>query len=216
MAICGFYEFEAENVLGDLVYTETFELLDSYKAMYRYLIEGLQISIGSFMVESDLLKKYDITFAGGFKWDEDNHFIWKVLTHVDRVALDMSPLYYYRIRRGSAMSNFDMDRLKGIILYKDIEDYLEKYQVDFKDTYKKYGIARWVWSLLWQAACALSYTEFIGICNSIKAFDWMVKLRQFPDIRVSKSSYLFAYSPFAFYCASRIMARLKRVNRFSS
>lgn len=217
MVICGFNTFRDDG----LIYRNKFiieepDSLASIEIMNRFLTRKIKISIWSLMVKKDVIEKYKIRFASGYKYSEDMHFIWKLLAHVERVGVISSPLYYYRWRDSSAMANFNDSRLDGLYLMKDIEKYYEKYCKDFAKKFKKYGIARWVWATLWQSACALSYNEFKYFSNKIMASAMMKKLEDFPDIRVRLSSKIYRYNNYLYYLFIRKIAQLKDIKRINN
>jgi glycosyltransferase involved in cell wall biosynthesis len=215
MTICSFDTFVDDKSLPTKIQHEgKAELIDSLDLKYKFLLGTVKISVCSIMVKRELLSKYNIRFAEGYKYSEDIHFVWRVLAHTDKVVIDLLPLYYYRWRSGSAMANFAESRLDGLYLMKDLEKYFQTYCEGFAQEFKKYGVARWVWSTMWQAACALPYSEFKAICLKMNAGDMMKKLKKFPDVRVSKSASLYNLNYYAYYRLARITACLTGINRF--
>lgn len=216
LTICGFQTFEDDDKLkfNSRPSQQEAQILDSLDIMHKTLLCTLKISAWSLMIRRELLDIHNIRFAEGYKYDEDIHFIWRVLAHVDNIVFDPTPLYYYRMRSGSAMAKFNESRLDGMYLMQDIEEYLQRNCEYFFREFNKFGVARWVWALMWQAACALPYKQFKDVCRRMQAFEMMARLKKFPDSRVSISAQLFAYSKYAFYCVARIAARLKGVDRF--
>jgi len=215
MTICGFKFFKEDKLIKkNTTATKEAELLGSLDLLEKNLWGTIKIPIGSFMIKGELLQKYNIWFADGYQYDEDIHFVWRVLAHVDNVVFDRTPLFYYRLRSGSVMAKFNEHRLKGIILMHDLEEYFQRNRKDFSGKFNKYGVARWVWAVMWQAACALSYIQYKDICIRMKSPEMMDNLKEFPDYRVSMSAHIYAYSHYAFYLVARIAARLKGLNRF--
>jgi len=215
MVICGFQTFEDESTLINIpLDLENTQIMNSLEVMQKFLYGTIKISIWSLMVKRDLIAKFQLKFAEGYKYSEDIHFVWRLLAHTNKVAYDRNLLYYYRSRIGSAMTKFNESRLDGMYLMQDLEEYFKKHCEDFAGEFSNYGVARWIWATLWQSACALTYGEFKHLCPKLKANEMMRKLRSFPDLRIRLSSRMFGLSHYSYYKCSRVVAGIAKVNRF--
>lgn len=213
--ICGFQVFtDATSPLDGPFIGKAFQEFESINLMYDFLAGKTKIALWTMMVKRALIAKHNIQFAMGYKYSEDIHFVWKVLAHSNKVLLDHSQLYYYRVRSGSAMAQFGDSRLDGMHLMEDLELYFKNHCMKFADDFTRHGVARWVWATSWQAACSLKYSEFNEFCNKAGATSTMVRLWDFPDIRVRLSAKLFITNQHAYYLTARIIASIRRVNRF--
>lgn len=215
MVICGFRTFKIDSAIQYSPHIiKGNNLLSSLSVMREFLYGTMKISICSIMVERDFIQKYQIKFAEGYKYSEDIHFVWRLLAHAEEILYDQTPLYYYRNRDGSAMAKFNEDRFDGMFLMQELETYFQKFCSRFADEFSQYGVARWVWATMWQAAYALSYCQFKNYCLKMRSSEMLRKLSRFPSPRVRASSQLFLISNIAYYFLSRIAVRINNVNRF--
>lgn len=214
LVICRFKTFYDSKEIEIMKLSErAYELVAADEVMHRFLYVQMLIPIWSVMARREMIRQYDISFAEGFKYNQGTHYVWRLLAHAQRVALDPEILYYYRIHPQAAMSQVDESRLVGQTLMQNLTAYFEEYCPGFSGIFSRYGEARWVWGTLWQMACAMKYQPFLQISRSMNAREMMQRLQDFPSFRVSASARLFVLSPWLYYVLARQAASLKGVNR---
>jgi glycosyltransferase involved in cell wall biosynthesis len=213
MVISGFHTFVDDITISNPLPEKT-EIMNSLEVMQGFLYGIIKISVCSLMVKRKLITDFGLKFAQGYRYSEDIHFVWRLLAHTNKVAYDRTGLYFYRMRTGSAMANINEARLDGMYLMQDLEQYFKNHCEDFAGEFLKYGVARWIWATMWQAACALPYGEFNNFCLKMRANEMMNRLKFFPDARVRFSAKVFLFSNYSYYMCARIAARAGNVNRF--
>ena len=187
--------------------------LDVYtnqEALKKYLYREITPGIWGMIIPKILLNKNDISFKEGYKYSEDMHMVWKIFNYAQEVHHVESPLYIYNENEGSAMTKINESRLDSIYLMKDIELFFKDNNKDFYPLYKKYGVPRASWSLLWQIVHYLSkeeYKEFLKLYSFKKD---MKKLLDFPKKEVKITAVIFILSQNIYYYLIKIITRKYR------
>lgn len=172
----------------------------NYEALEDLLYGNVKAGIWALLCKRSLLGT--LRFAEGYKYSEDLELVWKLCAVANKCVFLDAPLYDYRIRAGSAMTKMNKARVDGMKLFLAMEEYIGEFAPDFLNTYKKYGVAKWVWSTVWQEALASkSNKEF---CERIEMYDadrYMRRLFSFPKGRVKYLAILFCCSKRLYYRA---------------
>lgn len=151
-------------------------------------------------IRKKLITDNNIRFEEGYKYNEDLHFMWKVLSYTRLVALVDKTMYYYIWHDGSAMAKFERTRFDGYHLMKKLEGFFEQNRPDFYPLYKRYAAARLMWSIVRQAASFFgSYKDFSNFLKEYNVKDEMKKLLSYPVFLIKISSFIYICSPFLFY-----------------
>ena len=148
-------------------------------------------------------------YPEGQKYSEDVHLLWRLLSVNDKVVVVEKPIYFYSFNPNSAMNKkMTLDRLGAVKLMKELEPFIEKNAREFYPEYKNYVVARHNWSILWQAAGSFnSYKEFLEYVGNFDMNSELKKLYSYPSKKVTLTSRLFNFSPFAYYILMRIYVR---------
>ena len=148
-------------------------------------------------------------YPEGQKYSEDVYMLWKLFATSDSIPVVCHPIYYYFQNPNSAMNKkMSLDRLGAIELMKDLESFMEQNAPEFATEYKKYAVARHYWSILWQAAgCFENYKEFCAYVSNFDMKPELKRLYSYPSKKVSISSRLFNFSPFAYYLLMRFYVK---------
>lgn len=182
----------------------------SEEALEKYLYREITPGIWGMIIPKQILEDNDISFKEGFKYSEDMHMVWKVFNYAQNINHLELPLYIYNENDGSAMTKIDKSRMDSIYLMKDIESFFKEYNPNFYPLYKKYGVARASWSLLWQVA---HYTKYSGFNKFLQLYDFkndLKKLLDFKDKKVSMLSFLFLLSNHFYYYTIKIITKKYR------
>lgn len=151
-------------------------------------------------IRKKLITDNNIRFEEGFKYNEDLHYMWQVLSYARLVALIDKTMYYYIWHDRSAMSKFERTRFDGYHLMKKLEGFFEQKQPDFYPLFKEYVAARLMWSIVRQAASYFgSYTDFSYFFKDYNVKGEMKKLLSYPNFLIKISSFIYICSPFLFY-----------------
>ena len=104
------------------------------------------------------------------------------------------------------MTEMNKSRVDGMRLFLAMEEYISNEAPDFAPIYLRYGVAKWVWSTVWQEACASkSYKDF---CDRVEMYDaehYMRMLFSFPKSAVKLSAIMFCFSKRLYRCAIKVV-----------
>lgn len=162
--------------------------------LYGRLITGCCTT----MIRKTVIDSNNLCFEEGYKYSEDLHMMWKIIAFSKRIAYIDSYLYLYKQQTGSAMARFDEERLHGYKLMKGLEGFFEKHVPTFASEYKKFGTARIMWSITWQAAVRYDEREFNNFILKHNVKIEMKRLLTFKNFKVILSSLTFMISPLIF------------------
>jgi hypothetical protein len=211
LAICGVKNIEDEvRNMEEERLPFGYETYDRLDVLYKLLYHKLVVGIWAVLIKRKIMK--GLWFSEGYKYSEDLEMVWKLTAASRKVVCVRLPLYYYRLRNGSAMSVVNEKRIDGYHLMVCLEDYFCEKTPAFYPAFCKYGVARWTWATLWQAAVASkSYTEFIDNVAPYSPKENMKKLYRYPELRVQLTSALYVLLPALYYNFVRLCARKFRV-----
>lgn len=193
------------------------EEMKSSEALKKFLFRDISPGVGSFLVESSVIKDNKLSFAEGFQYSEDIEFIFKIFAHSKKIAFTRNQLYLYRIRNTSVMSLVNDKRIDGFILMQGLESYFDQVNPEFAKTFRKFGVARWVWATLWQSILiSRNYGDFIGSVENYNPKYYMRKLLNFSEKRVSMSALAYIICPFIYYYLTKKIICDKNIREFST
>uniref|UniRef100_UPI004056C117 glycosyltransferase family 2 protein n=1 Tax=Agathobacter sp. TaxID=2021311 RepID=UPI004056C117 len=178
--------------------------------LYDFLYRRIQTGVCGLLVSKKILDEHSLLFKSGYKYSEDLHMVWRVFNSTESILHIQEPMYIYKENEGSAMTKIDEERLHSMMLMKDLETYFAEENTEFYPLFKKYGVARISWALLWQAAHYLKYKDFL---EYLKLYDFsndLKKLITFKDIKVCVSSMGFLLSKRLYHSVVRFITRKYR------
>ena len=178
--------------------------------LHDYLVRKAKIGVWGLVVSKRLIDEFQLTFKEGYKYSEDMHMVWRIINSTNKVIHIPKPLYIYKENEGSAMTKMNSSRMDSIALMKDIEAYFETNNSAFYPAFKKYGVARTAWALLWQAVHYLSYEDFLEFVTLYDFRGLMKRLVFFPDIKVAVSSSCYVVSTRIYYSVIKYITRKYR------
>ena len=216
VAVCGSKVYKDSQI--NKIRTEqkhwNIDIKTSQEALEDFLYMKRAFCVCGGAIRKRLLVDNHIRFAEGYKYNEDLHYMWQVLSYTRKLSLIDKTMYYYIWREGSAMSKFEKSRFDGYHLMKNLEDFFEQNQPDFSPLYKKYAAARIMWSIVRQAASFFgSYKSFVNFFKDYNVKDEMRKLVSYPNYMIKASSLMYICSPYLFYVIIGIYGR--RTTHFS-
>ena len=179
---------------------------NKYEMLRRLLYRSNINGIWSLLISKRVLN--NSWFDENAKYSEDLEMVWKLVSNSNYICLIDAKLYYYRIRSTSAMASLNDRRIDGMRLFNGLEKHILIHAPEVYTEFKKFGVAKWVWSTLWQEAVGASdYRSFIKHIKRYNPEKHMRKLIRFPDKKVAISSWIFVKSKKAFYTIIRIIKR---------
>lgn len=173
----------------------------------KFLHGKVSTGVCGMLIPRQVMTTYRLAFKEGYKYSEDLHMVWRLFCHATEVVFVEAPLYIYRDIPGSAMTKINASRLDSLYLMQDLKAYFREHKPTFAQQFEKHGVARMAWSILWQAAHYLKYTDFLEY-TKIYDFDPEIKkLLDFPDKRVTLSSKCYLLSKRIYHFAVCVITR---------
>lgn len=176
------------------------KIYPSEVALNKFLLRDLKPGVWAMMIKRKIIEKNNIYFTPGARYSEDIEFIYKVLANSNQIVVTDSKIYYYRIRENSAMSLVDEKRKDGFELMKGLEKYYLERNHPFKEEFKRYGVARWIYATLWQIA--LASPNFFYFKQNVKFYSPnknMKKLLKFSKKDVRVVALVYIISPYLYF-----------------
>jgi glycosyltransferase involved in cell wall biosynthesis len=167
---------------------------NSEKCLIDFLYGRLTSGCCTIILRKSFLVSNNLLFEEGYSYNEDLHMLWRIIAYSEKIIYLNENLYYYHQQTNSAMSKFSERRIDGYTLMKNLEGFFEKEKPAFYLQYKKYGAARVMWSLTWQAAILLDNERFKDFIRNNNVNVSMKKLLTFKQKKVAVSSFLFLFS----------------------
>lgn len=196
--------FKLNNTQEDMVVNHIFK----EDMLLKMLENPTKFGVYNLLIKKDFINKNNLKFALGYKYYEDYDFIYRAFALAKHIVITDKPLYYYILRENSAMQKFTKDRIDCIKLMEDLAVWLEMIVPDFYYIFKKWGVPRIYWSILWQSVLALNnYQDFMTFSQKINANDKIKTLMNFPDKKVRYSTKIFLNYPRAYYFGVNILGR---------
>lgn len=178
--------------------------LPAEEQLRRLLADPTRLGVYNLLLRRAYINAAGLRFAEGYPYYEDYDFLYRAFAGAKTILRTERALYFYVLRDGSAMSRFDAGRLRCLALMERLEPWLEEKAPGFAPEYRRWGVARLYWSVLWQAALAApDYAAFCRFAAKTHAEIYLSKLRGFPSRRVAASARLYALSKRAYYAAVR-------------
>ena len=180
------------------------------------LLEELMTYNGRFggtrciLLRKAFVDQHRLTFAEGYPYYEDFEYLYRVIAEADGgiKILDRWLYGYVALHDGSAMARFNQERIRCLSILKDLEPLFDSKVPEFAPYYRRYGVSRIYWSVLWQAALAApSYGTFKRFAADTGAKDNMRSLAGFPDRKVKLLRRLFFMSKALYYLTVRVLGR---------
>lgn len=212
VAVCRFDVFKDGDDFPRSVSNDNNRVVKGDDALRLYLYGKMKTGCWSLLCSRQLLLDNGLEYQVGSRYSEDIHFIYRLLACAKKVVIVDAKLYCYRIRSSSVMSVFDPKRDDGYKLINDLVTFFKKRGGSFAVEYAKFGVARWVWASLWQAAAASdNFKDFRNIADRYDARKNMKRLYQFPSLKIKCTSRIFRISPRFYFHLARLYAAM--VNR---
>jgi glycosyltransferase involved in cell wall biosynthesis len=184
----------------------SFDNYDTYSALNAYLFGRIKTGVCTLLVKSKVIQNNQLRFANGFKYSEDLHMVWRIISCAKMIICTNKKLYHYIANHGSAMDVFNEDRFHGVQLMRDLEAYFQKYNPKFYLQFRKYAAAKMMWSILWQSALWIdNRNEFFHFNKKYNFKQEIKKLVCYKNKTVCLSSILFLTSQNLFYFLVRFM-----------
>ena len=199
-------EYDSKVVFSDFQYirnakevTETVSKCDSTvfcqnEILDKFLKREICLLAPGTLYEKKMILEYDLEFKQ-IPWSEDQHFLWRLLSYIDKVVYVNTPLYQYLLHDNSIMSASSIEKmLQG---YKSIVE-LKKYYVRQKKI-GKYIEPRWVLGTLNSASKIVEYKLWKELKHEMNGSNNFEILLSFPDIRVKMLAFIGLLCPRVYY-----------------
>ncbi|NLA76305.1 MAG: glycosyltransferase, partial [Clostridiales bacterium] len=170
--------------------------------LIRMIGNPTKLGVCNLLMKSEFVRANELQFPVGYKYYEDYDFLYRAFGKSEKTKITEKPLYFYILRENSAMQKFIPDRITCLELMRNLVAFFKDNAPDFYGTFKKWGVSRIYWSVLWQAALAFkNYDDFKLFAKATGARAFLSSLTDFPDKKVCISSKLYSISPRAYFWA---------------
>ncbi len=186
------------------------QVRDRLSMLKAFLADPTLLSACNLLLRRELLESHQIRFSVGYAYYEDYDFLLQVLAQTDGIRYLDHVLYYYILRDGSAMGRFSAERINCLGLMQARGRWLETTVPEFAPLFKRWGVPRLYWSVLWQAALAMpAYRDFAAFAKATFAEEYLKKLDGHPDQLLQISTKVFLRCRPAYHLAVRLVGRHK-------
>jgi glycosyltransferase involved in cell wall biosynthesis len=183
------------------------EVIEKTKALGMFLRKEFIANACNAMFRKELLVKNCLLFDAKCRYTEDLHFNWRAIAYSEKIVLLDKKLYYYNANEGSLMSKFNSERYDNIPSFMELEEFFQKNCSVFYDTFKKFGVAKNIWSLTWQSAIKQDKKLYFENIKEYNVKAYMKRLKKFPKVTVRLSSKVFLFSPEIFRILAKIFGK---------
>lgn len=146
------------------------------------------------LYEKTLMLDHELEFKQ-IPWSEDQHFLWRLLSYIDKAVYVNTPLYQYLLHVNSIMSATSIEKM--IQGYKAISG-LKKYYSKQKEI-GKYIEPRWVLGTLNSASKIVKYKVWKNLKCEMNGSNNLKMLISFPDKKVKMLALIGLMCPRAYY-----------------
>ncbi len=196
---------------GDPCTAQTFsssiERQTSTTVLTRFIHNPTALSMCNVCIRREFHLKQALCFREGYKYYEDYELLCRTLALAQSVLVAERDLYFYIQRPQSAMARFTVDRLSCLSLMRDLYPLLQQQTPVFFSLFDRWMIARLLWSVMWQASTAFSFTDALRFARLANVKDRMRRLYDYPCRKVRYSARLFVASVPAFVLAVRLVKK---------
>ena len=165
--------------------------------LYSFLLRKIKIISPSILVRKDIIVNNNLWYDEDIRFSEDQHFIWRLLLSVDKVAYNKTKIYNYYIRENSTMASSDKNKiLTGYVGFVNLcnENYFENYpQIG------KHVLNRWVIGALRSSTKIMKFKDFEDLAKKMNYKKHFKALLTFPDNKIKLLSILAILNLESFY-----------------
>jgi len=179
-----------------------------------FLFRKIKPGIWVFLIERKLITSHNLLFREGLHYSEDIEFIYYLLHYSSKTIFLDQFLYYYRVHNNSAMSKFNIRRLKVIDVYNELDKFFKSNNKNFYKSFHTFAHSRILWSITWQfAAASQNYNVFFDFIRT-RRLKFLRNLI-YPNLLIILSSFLLIISPFLYYIFIRFVFLVKKSRKFT-
>lgn len=188
---------------------KTVSAIEKVSMLERMVVNPTALGVYNLFIKRNFYEEKEISFKVGFKYYEDYDVLYRIFAIAEKIVITEYQMYFYILREGSAMARFNTYRLSCMELMENLIPYFEKNAPEFTDTFKKWGISRLYWSIMWQASMAFSLKDALYFAKQTDMNKYMRNLYNLPGKKVSLSSRLFSISKTAFIFAAKMLGKTR-------
>lgn len=174
------------------------ELIDAKSLQYRFLLRKTIVLVAGTLFNRKLIMDNEVVFDN-IPWSEDQHFVWKYLSYINKAIHLDTAFYQYLQRSTSVMGSSGIDKM--LISYPAFFE-LDSYYDD-NDVVKRFLAARWVIGTLNAAARITEYDSWCSLYERIDGKRHVKTLFSFPDLKVRLAAMLCNAAPKKYYTILR-------------
>lgn len=191
---------ESDNLLNNDGQALICNHISKNDMLFRMIQNPTKLGVYNLLLKKDFIYTNDLIFPQGYKYYEDYDFLYRAFALSSKIQITEKSLYFYILQENSAMQRFTKDRLTCLELMRNLISFFEKEAPEFSNTFKKWGVSRIYWSILWQSVLAIdNYRDFKVFAEKTNAKGHLKNLSDFPDRKVKISSKVYLISSIAYY-----------------
>ncbi len=172
------------------------------QAMDKLLFEMGNYGFYCYIYKKSVVEEIGLRFDENTKFGEDREFNWKYMCHCNNAAWVDMPLYGYRINNESATrKGASWRKTDSLSAVKRVEEYLDKTNCPYADTYKSYMYARVMWATAKTFAVNRDKKLFDRLVAEYDVKTCMKRTAKDSNKLVKIASLLYLANPNLFYLA---------------
>lgn len=137
-------------------------------------------------ISREFYDKYQFKFREGYKYYEDYEFIYRVFCLSRDILITQHQIYFYVLRKGSAMQSFNVDRYTCVKILEDLRPFFKEKAPEFLGVYDIWCVSRIYWSIMWQTCLAFTYKDAIKFAELV---DIKTKVKPLLGVNNKKEKY---------------------------
>lgn len=171
--------------------------IDQKDILYSFLIRKIKIISPAMLVRKDLILNKNLWYDENIRFSEDQHFIWRILLSVDKVAYNKTKIYNYYIRENSTMTSSNKNKI--LTGYYGFINLCSGKFLKNHPQICKHVLNRWVFGTLRASAKMMKFQDFEDLAESLNYKKHFKALLTFPDYKIKLFSILAILKLKSFY-----------------
>jgi glycosyltransferase involved in cell wall biosynthesis len=202
VVFCNYQIVSFKNILKKSHVLDEDFVIEQNEILTRFLKRDLKLIVPGMLIKKELIDLNGLWFNETIKYSSEQHFIWRLLFAMDKVAFIKDQLYNYLNRGGnSIMASSGIDKvLTGYAGMKNLEA-----EISEKQGIKKHILPRWVFASLKSSTHGMDFHNFSELSKKMDYTKYIKRLIFFPDIRISILSIIMAVDLKTFYRITKLM-----------
>lgn len=194
----GNYQIVSESELFKIpkkIYMST--IIEQEKILRKFLIRDIKIISPAMLIRKELIIRNNLWYHEDIRFSEDQHFIWRLLLTIDKIAYNETPIYNYYIRENSTMTSSDIEKI--LTGYNGFIDFTSNLKDSEHNEVTKFILSRWVFGALRAATKIMNFEDFKVLAGKMDYKNHIRELLFFPDYKTKILSIILLINLKSFY-----------------